>query len=102
MTFMGLRAANVKRCKESFHPINDWSPTDWGCALGGEVGELLNLIKKMRRGDSVSLTEVAKEAADVLAYLDLLCVRLGIDLESATIAKFNEVSERVKSTVRLP
>jgi hypothetical protein len=32
LTFSALRQVNVARCVESFHPIEEWSPTDWGCA----------------------------------------------------------------------
>ena len=54
LTFNKLREANVKRCNKHFHKLNDWSPTDWGCALAGEVGELCNFLKKARRGENVS------------------------------------------------
>jgi NTP pyrophosphatase (non-canonical NTP hydrolase) len=42
-----------------------------------------------------------KELADVVTYLDLLAFQLNIDLGDAVIQKFNEVSIRVGSTVRL-
>lgn len=45
-----FRAVNVRRCEKSFFPLQDWSATDWACALAGEVGEACNLIKKARRG----------------------------------------------------
>jgi hypothetical protein len=44
---------------------------------------------------------LAKEFADVVTYLDILSMQVGVDLGQATIDKFNEVSERVGSTVRL-
>jgi hypothetical protein len=34
-------------------------------------------------------------------YLDLLAARLGLDLSVEVEAKFNEVSERMNSSVRL-
>lgn len=112
MTFAGFRAANQRRCEETFHPVDEWSPTDWACALAGEVGEACNLIKKLRRlrgsmADDADVkrnnlkVKIGKELADVMAYLDLLALRLGIDLEAATIQKFNEVSARVGSPLRL-
>ena len=43
----------------------------------------------------------AKEFADIVTYLDILAMRAGIDLGKATMDKFNEVSKRVGSTVRI-
>lgn len=141
LSFEELRDANVSRCEASFHELDAWSPTDWACALGGEVGEALNMVKKLRRqsdadapynktiarGHSMSdapcstcgdldgchlparlrdeaaaLNEnIGKELADVVIYADLLAARLGISLGDAVRKKFNEVSERVGSDVRI-
>ena len=95
LTFKNLRIANVERCEHSFgNKIEEWSPTDWGCALAGEAGELCNKLKKMRRGESVPLKDVADEIADTVIYCDLLAERLGINLDEAVISKFNEVTHR--------
>ena len=102
LTFAELHNTNRLRCEEVFHPIDGWSPTDWACALAGEVGELCNLIKKLRRGENIPLHELADEAADVQIYLDLLCTRLGIDLSAATVRKFNRISQERGSTHYLP
>lgn len=96
-----LRRANPERCKAFGHSVQDMDITFWATALAGETGELCNLIKKMRRGDRILLTEVEKEAADVVIYLDLLCAHLNIDLQAAIVQKFNEVSDRVKSPIKL-
>lgn len=96
-----LRKANLERCEKSFHPIDDWSPTDWACALAGEVGELCNLIKKQRRGEFIPSRDLHDEIGDVMAYLDLLAASLYIDLSEATKIKFNYVSERIGSDVKL-
>lgn len=114
LTFSELRSANVKRCEESFHPVTSWSVTDWAVAVGGEVGELLNLIKKVRRfedSEKVGINprnlqkpepvEIANEAADVVIYLDLLCARQGIDLGEAVRRKFNQVSDDCGSEEKL-
>lgn len=101
LSFSELRQANVLRCNASFFPIGQWGPTDWMCALAGEVGEAANLIKKMRRGDDIRLDDIAMELADVVTYADLLAARLGIDLGEVVRRKFNIVSDRVKSEVRL-
>ena len=81
--------------------MSTWSETDWACALGGEVGELLNLIKKRRRGAGIPINAISDEIADVFIYLDLLAARFGIKLEDAVTWKFNVVSDRVKSPYKL-
>lgn len=83
---------------------SDWSPAQWLQAVVGELGEYANVRKKFERGDITEeefMSQARKELADVQTYLDLLAFRLGIDLGAATIAKFNEVSERVQSRVRM-
>jgi len=101
LTFVKLRNTNVARCEEVFHKLDSWSPTDWACALGGECGEALNFIKKLRRGEKISTKDIAYELADVIAYADLLAARLDIDLGEAVIEKFNKVSKKRKSTYYL-
>ena len=101
LDFRRLRQANVTRCTKSYHSVNDWSPTDWACAAAGEMGELCNLIKKLRRGENVPKQDVAGEIADTIIYLDLLAARLGIDLTEAVINKFNETSQRRRSEIEL-
>jgi NTP pyrophosphatase (non-canonical NTP hydrolase) len=89
-----FRKVNVARCNEVFDSLESWSPQDWACAAAGEMGELCNLIKKMRRGESVPSQDLADELADVVCYVDLLAARLGIDLCAAIIHKFDEVSRK--------
>ena len=97
-----LRKANVERCETSFkHSINDWSPAEWAMATTGELGELCNLLKKRHRGEEINQKDIADEIADTLIYLDLLAACLGIDLTEAVISKFNEVSIRVGSDIRI-
>jgi hypothetical protein len=106
---------------------SDWSPAQWLQAVIGELGEYANIRKKYERGD-LNAEEfarlAAKELADVQIYLDILALRCldfdapilhasgfplkhriahatGIDLGQATMDKFNEVSIRVGSRVRL-
>lgn len=89
-----------------------WSTADWACALAGEVGEVCDEVKKLRRlttpgkeseREIRSKEEVIKaigdELGDVLAYAVLLADHLKIDLEKATIDKFNEVSQRINSDI---
>lgn len=101
LTFETLQRVNAQRCNESFRHIDEWSPTDWGCAVAGEVGEMCNLLKKMLRGESIPKVDVADEIADAVLYLDLLSSRLGINLGDAVRRKFNIVSDRKGSNIKL-
>lgn len=111
VSFAQLREVNVHRCKTSYHPIEDWSLSDWMTAVAGEVGELAGVVKNIRRKDvdgashhaigPTEAQELAREAADVVIYLDLLCARAGVDLGEAVRDKFNIVSDRVGSDIKL-
>lgn len=135
LSFADLSQANATRCETSYHPLGDWSITDWLTAVAGEVGELAkelephpaayylalcvqkstgylaNAIKHVRRGETEGYSkhiikatnkeDIGREAADVVIYLDILCTRFGIDLGHAVRNKFNEVSDRVSSDIRL-
>lgn len=98
-----LRRLNPERCKAFGHEVKDMDVTFWATELAGETGELCNWIKKLKRGDNIPniKAEIAKEAGDVLCSLDLLCIWLEIDLQAATVNKFNEVSDRVNSPLKL-
>ena len=112
LSFNVLREANARRMPqfknakgEPAHEKedgSDWSLNDWLTAVVGELGEAANILKKVRRGDfgiNQARPELADELADVVTYLDILACQCGIDLGSATITKFNRVSERVGSNV---
>ena len=114
LTFRALRNANLKRIPQfknrhgqrahSEPDGSDWSPAQWLQAVVGEIGEYANLRKKFERGDVsyVQFTvEARKELADVVIYLDILAFQLGINLDEAVRAKFNEVSIRVGADVWL-
>lgn len=114
LTFNTLREANKRRLPtfknaqgdpaHSEPDGSDWALSAWCNAVTGELGEAANLIKKIERGDitlDMAREDLAKEFADVVTYLDLLAFRAGVDLGLATIDKFNEVSRRVGSPVRI-
>jgi NTP pyrophosphatase (non-canonical NTP hydrolase) len=79
----------------------DWSLGDWGCAAAGEVGEMCNKIKKRANGKRIDTAVIGEEIADAVTYLDLIATRLGLDLGTILVNKFNKVSKRVKSEYRL-
>lgn len=99
LSFKRFHKLNVKRSTKDVKHSTDWSHMEWGCALAGEVGELCNYLKKLRRGDEIPKEDLAHEVADIITYLSLLCHSLDIDIESAIIHKFNIVSKRWKSKV---
>ncbi len=106
LDFDTLRAANRERARtaEKFAECRSWTAADWMLALTGELGEAANMIKKIRRGDftlGAVREDVGRELADVAIYLDLLADHLGINLGAAVRSKFNEVSRRIDSPVRL-
>lgn len=113
LSFYVLRKTNVSRCEDVFHPVNSWSPTDWATAMAGECGEACNDIKKLRRLDGADnnidtpeareelVAAVAAELADLVIYADLLAARLDIDLGRAVVNKFNLVSAKRGSKIRL-
>jgi NTP pyrophosphatase (non-canonical NTP hydrolase) len=95
LDFNALRAANVARCEESFHPLDAWTPEQWALAVAGEVGSVAHVIKKAATYANSGLATAALKAelADVAIYLDLLAARCRIDLGEAVREKFNAVSD---------
>jgi NTP pyrophosphatase (non-canonical NTP hydrolase) len=112
LTFKALRIANLHRLSQfknrhgqlvhSKPDGSDWSPAQWLQAVIGELGEYANERKKFERGDLTAeefQIKAGKELADVLIYLDILAAQLGLDLGFEVAKKFNEVSDRVGSTI---
>lgn len=97
-----ISKANKERCKDFGHDLNEWNGLEWAGALAGEVGELSNLLKKVKRGDA-SFEEYEKdlkdEVADVFMYLNLLSCWADFDLKEISIRKFNEKSEDIGSNI---
>jgi len=89
-----LRFLNTLRCNNYFHKIDEWSLLEYSACICGEAGEIVDEVKKTKRGDKpLDILAVTKEVGDVLAYLDLLCGQLNISLEEAVRTKFNIVSQ---------
>jgi len=107
-----LRTTNRERAIEwvgpSEEPVQDllFRATE----LGGEVGEALNVIKKMNRdrdvpghlshADGVPLLE--DELADVIICVDRVAEVYGIDLWDAVVTKFNKTSRKHGLQTMLP
>lgn len=100
LTFRQLRKANSIRCATAFD-CDDWTPLEWAGAMAGECGEACNFIKKLRRGEKIPKKKIAHELADLIVYADLVALNLDIDLGEAVREKFNIVSKRKKSKIKL-
>lgn len=110
LTFAQLRDANVKRIPTfrnakgvPYHKPDGsgWTLGEWINALGGEVGETANIIKKIQRGDCRLpdvVRDIMDEVADIQTYLDIVAYRFGLvifegksfnDLRAATIKRYH-------------
>ncbi|MBB6262524.1 NTP pyrophosphatase (non-canonical NTP hydrolase) [Paenochrobactrum gallinarii] len=107
ITISALQSAHIERQKE-------WCPDQQpdlsfrGNEMAGEVGEACNVIKKLERerqgwrGSRSSKEELASELADVIHTAILCAVTAGIDLETATVEKFNATSVKNDLQTLLP
>lgn len=96
---------NADRCRR-WHRIESWDINDWMVALGGEVGEAQNIVKKMNRlrdhikgnpneTDWHELREqLLDELSDAYIYLDLVFTYLEANKERRIAKKFNATSEK--------
>lgn len=86
---------------------NKADPLFHATELGGEVGELLNVAKKLHReamgwrGSRATVDDLAEEIGDVMICLDKLAAQYGIDIAAVTAAKFDKTSEKVGLPHRL-
>lgn len=99
-TYTSLLRANQARQKE-WDPEGKIDVSFKAIELVGEVGELLNVVKKMERarlglrGSRALPGQLADELADVIICVSLLAARCGVDLQSAVVNKFNATSADV-------
>lgn len=109
-----LREVNTRRCARWHGPDTEpWSLADWSNAMCGEAGEAANVVKKIRRIQTGTISApgteghrraeeardhltdaLADELADTVIYADLVAAKAGIDLSAAIVRKFNAVSVR--------
>lgn len=106
LTFWKLQQTNQHRCRRWHSPDTErWTGADWSNAMNGEAGEAANVVKKLRRHETRTATEIdpplatlqvmlSDEIADTILYAFLLADHYGIDVETAVRLKFNAVSER--------
>jgi NTP pyrophosphatase (non-canonical NTP hydrolase) len=102
LTFAKLRQKNLQRVGE-IHNCGQWQYPEWVMAVCGELGEMANILKKVKRGskkwNKTTKLAVQREIADTLIYLDLLAQSLDIELDIAVIEKFNLVSKKYSSKI---
>lgn len=80
--------ADSARWFPDLHTDRSTQVVHFALGLAGEVGELVNLVKKWNRGDPVDLREaIGHEVADVLTYLLDLARSLEIDVDAAVAEK---------------
>lgn len=95
-----LREAS-KRRQTMWDPDKKITPLYRSNELGGEVGEALNVVKKLERarigisGSTATVQDLADELADVVICVDLLAAEYGIDLDVAIREKFNKTSKKM-------
>jgi NTP pyrophosphatase (non-canonical NTP hydrolase) len=112
MSIREMQRINAERSKRWMGTSVGWTVLEVAGELAGEVGELANVCKKLRRsqmgvpGNKVSDAELLKqatsEAADVFIVLMLTASKLGIDLERAVCDTFNAKSEQMGFPERMP
>lgn len=121
LTLRTIIETSIERCAR-WHPdggVMAWSASDWGVAIGGEVGEVLNAIKKLNRitggyanknklgrqlvTAEAAIQHIAKEMADTLLYMPQLAARLGFANEFPQIVRevFNATSVEYEFPERL-
>ena len=69
-----------------------------GLGLGGEVGEVLNEIKKMERDDNNILTperkqKIITELGDTLWYISGICKRIDVTFEDLVKENMDKLSK---------
>lgn len=108
LSLEALRAANIARNIEWVGPLSERPYLSFrGCELGGEVGEALNIVKKIERerlgmiGSRATIEELGEELADVIISVDLMAMDLNIDLSTIVKNKFNKTSEKYGLSVKL-
>lgn len=116
LTIQELVNANVTRCERDFkHSLNNWSYMEWAGAATFEFGEGGNIAKKIKRIDielgnmnnpserdrGELIEAMADEIADGIHYACLWAASAGIDLEDVLRRKFNKVSLKHGSPMRL-
>lgn len=107
ISLAALQNAHIER-QEEWCPDQKPDLSFRGNELGGECGEAQNVIKKLERerhgwrGSRDTVEHLAEELADVIHCAILVAITAGIDIERATVEKFNATSEKNGLATRIP
>ncbi len=106
LTFEEFAAANRLRCERDFkrqlgtrdaHDSMAHGVAEEAGEVAGKVRTLLGFSERKK----ATVEDLADECADLVSYVDLLCQSFGAPLVEALVRKFNRVSERSGSDVRI-
>ena len=109
ITFRAFAEATALRTARDFGEALDttskYGPEHWALMIQEEAGEVAGAVIGMlglkKRKNHLTKEDVGKEIADVVAYAACLAIRCGLDFQEIIRGKFNEVSERIGSAVKL-
>jgi NTP pyrophosphatase (non-canonical NTP hydrolase) len=81
-----------------------WAVMYPAMGLAGEVGEVLNKVKKVYRDDDGHMTDeqregISKELGDCIWYMSALANDLGMRLEDCALGNINKLSSRMERGV---
>ena len=84
-----------------FKPVKQLTPQnvrllDWAMGLGGESGEVLDLLKHaiFHKDTELNKMELAKELGDVLWYVSAIATTTGIDMADVAALNRAKLSHR--------
>lgn len=100
LTFKDFQALNRKRrfTAKAFKRSRTMDTRDFAMAMGGEAGELLNVFKKIKRGDFTekqARKKILHETADVITYAIALIDNENEDTAKVLMEKFEIVNRRI-------
>lgn len=107
LTFNEFSKLNAERCKTDFgRKVCAETAPIHALAACGEVGEMAQEMKRImdKPGypDVIAIKKLLFEAADAFTYLDLIASHFGFTFHEVLIEKFNIVSDRVGSKIKIP
>jgi len=101
---MELSDYQKKALTTALYPNQGNNPYYPALGLGGEVGEVLNKVKKIMRDHGGAITDeyreiLKQELGDVLWYLGALATELNLDLEDVAKANLEKLASRMERGV---
>jgi len=67
--------------------------------LGGETGEVLDILKKQVRDSKLDMQHLIEELGDVLYYLTMICNAHEISLQEVIDCNVEKLNERYKDRI---